>query len=108
DRSDGSADVALLVTVSWSGPPLPAPREIFYGMTHAGVVTASTTLAMPAPCRHVGSSPFRAVFSPFGEAVFISRVRTCDAAIFVFFAWRISAASPATCGEDIDVPLIVL
>ena len=48
------------------------------------------------------------MFTPFGSAVFISSVCTIAGEMLLCFAWRSSAASPATWGEDIEVPLIVL
>src|SRR5262249_24986549 len=63
------------VIVSCWDPPLPSPSENFDGVTHAGVWTAGTICASPAPCRQVGSRPAPgAMPSPFGSEVFISRV----------------------------------
>ena len=99
-----------LVTVSWDAPPSPSPREILSGVTQAGVVTAPTICARPAPCRHVASSSpeVGAMLTALGSAVFMRSVLTSAGEIFSSFAWRISAASPATCGAAIEVPLIVL
>src|SRR6266542_1365351 len=98
-----------LLTVSCADPPLPSPSEIFDGVTHAGVSAAPTICARPAPCRHVGSRPaVGATLTPFGNAVFINSVRTIPGAMFLFFACRSSAARPATCGDAIDVPEMVL
>ncbi len=99
-----------LVTVSWDPPPLPSPSEILAGVTQAGVVTAFTICASPAPCRHVGSRnpEVGATLTAFGSAVFIRSVRTIAGEICLSFAWRSSAARPAMCGAAIDVPLIVL
>ena len=109
ERSYVTGEVPPLVTVSWEAPPVPSPREILDGLTQAGVVTASTICASPAPCRHVGSSPAAGwTFSPLGNAVFMSSVRIIPGPMLLCFAWRISAARPATCGDAIDVPLIVL
>ena len=99
----------VLLTVRFDEPPLPSPSEIFAGVTEAGVVTASTICASPAPWRQVGSRPAAgAMFTPFGSAVFISSVCTIAGEMLLCFAWSSSAASPATWGEDIEVPLIVL
>src|SRR5437899_10600763 len=57
ERSYVTGAVPPFVTVSWDAPPLPSPRAILAGVTQAGVVTAFTICASPAPCRHVGSSP---------------------------------------------------
>src|SRR5438876_74099 len=109
ERSYVIGDDPPFVTVSCVAPPLPSPRENFDGVTQAGVVTAPTTCANPAPWRHVGSSPaVWAMLRPFGSAVFISSVRTISGETFLSFASKTSAASPATCGAAIDVPLMVL
>ena len=109
ERSYVTGTVPPFVTVSWELPPLPSPREILAGVTHAGVVTALTIWASPAPCRHVGSRRSDArVLTAFGSAVFMRSVRTIAGEMFLLFACRISAARPAMCGDAIDVPLIVL
>src|SRR6266849_5475464 len=93
ERSYVTGTVPPFVTVSWELPPLPSPREILAGMTHAGVVTASTTCASPAPCRQVGSRRSDArVLTAFGSAVFIRSVRTITGEMFLPFACRIGAA----------------
>ena len=85
-----------LVSVSCAEPPLPSPSEILDGVTHAGVVRASTTWASPAPWRHVGSRPAPGeMLRPFGDAVFIKSVRMRSGAMLLFFLCRIRAASPA-------------
>src|SRR4051812_10568641 len=109
EGSRGTGAEGVLGTVSFDEPPLPSPSEIFAGVTEAGVVTASTICARPAPWRQVGSRPAPgAMFTPLGNAVFISKVWTIAGELLLCFAWSSSAASPATWGEDIEVPLIVL
>src|SRR5207249_3121659 len=109
DRSYVIGTELEFVIVSCADPPLPSPREIFEGDTHAGVVTASTIWASPAPWRHVGSRPAPgATLRPLGDAVFINSVRTSPGAMLLCLACRISAARPAMCGAAIEVPLIVL
>src|SRR5690348_14014623 len=109
ERSYVSGVEPPFVIVSCCEPPLPSPSENFDGDTHAGVCTAGTICARPAPCRHVGSRPaVGARLRPLGEAVFISSVRTWAGEMFMCFDCRTSAASPATCGDAIDVPLMLL
>ena len=109
ERSYVTGVEPAFVTVSCPAPPFPSPRESFDGVTQAGVVTAPTTCARPAPCRQVGSRPAAGTtLRPFGRAVFISSVRTIPGAMFLFFACRSRAARPAMCGDAIDVPLIEL
>ena len=99
----------VFVTVNCWTPPLPSPSENLNGAAHAGVCTAGTICARPAPCRHVGSRPtVGATLSPLGSAVFISNVCTRAGVMFLSFACRTSAARPATCGAAIDVPLMLL
>src|SRR3954447_19918165 len=103
------AVAAVFVTVSCWEPPFPSPSENLNGATDAGVCTAGTIWASPAPWRHVGSRPATgAMFSPFGSAVFISSAWTRAGEMFLFFAWSTSAARPAMCGAAIDVPLMLL
>src|SRR3954471_1741711 len=102
DRSYVTGVEPAFVTVNCAEPPLPSPSENFAGVTQAGVWTAGTICASPAPWRQVGSSPaVGAMFNPFGSAVFISSVCTWAGAMFMCFACRISAARPATCGAAI-------
>src|SRR5262249_53699408 len=108
-RSKGSGGGLPFVIVSCCEPPFPSPSENFDGVTHAGVCTAGTICARPLPCRQVGSRPAAlGLFRSFGMDVFISSVCTCAGVMFLFFACRISAARPATCGDAIDVPLMLL
>jgi hypothetical protein len=110
DRSYVTATELPFVIVNCCDPPLPSPSENFAGVTHAGVCTAGTICARPEPWRHVGSrnpEPL-AMFTSAGCDVFISSVCTCAGVMFLFLACSTSAARPATCGDAIDVPLMLL
>ena len=95
-------------SVSVREPPMPSPSESLPGEIVVVDAIASSMSSMPAPCRWTMSrNP-----SPgcpdhgFGSALFWSTVRKSAAARFGR-ACISSAAAPATCGDAIEVPLIV-
>ena len=97
----------VMVTVSVAASSV-APRDSLPGVT---VVVASTepgTSSMPAPWRCTLSERPRPGLPHqfFGSALFWRIVRTVSGSVPAPFACRSSATAPATCGDDIEVPLM--
>jgi hypothetical protein len=106
-----TADDPLLVRVSRRvcGPDALSPRASLPGAIRVVASAASSICTIPAPCRWTLSSPAPgAPHQPFGSAVFCRIDRTSSALPFSDGCFSSNSATvPATCGEDIDVPLIV-
>src|SRR5512140_3579419 len=96
--------VSVIVRVA--GPAWLSPSDSLPGVAAVVATTALSMRSMPAPWRCTLSRKPRPGLPnhAFGDAVFWRRSRmACE---FVLgCASRNSAAAPATCGEDIEVPL---
>ena len=93
------------------GPVCPSPSEILLGVTETGALIALSTCTRPAPCRAVESATGpRSELN--GTAVFSIAAATSanvgSRPVLALYACMKSATVPATCGDAIEVPLIVL
>ncbi len=91
-----------------AGPDSLSPRASLPGETSVWARIESSMSTIPAPCRWTLSRKPRLGFPNHGagSALFWRMVRTLSGFVFGF-ACSSSAAAPATCGEAIEVPLIV-
>src|SRR5262245_49561758 len=97
--------IVTLLVRDWPEPAGTEPKLVLTGSTAATAVTAPSRSRSPAPTTltSVTTAPLTKDVTAPCTAVFTTAERTC-AALHVGCAPRTTAAAPARCGVDIEVP----